>query len=486
MRQLLILVLSLSSLGIKGQELVLSDNSDQYALHEFISMFKDEGHSYSIDQLKANPSLFQPVEGEIIGEGFSTARYWFRLIVTDNSSTNWVLECENNLLDTLFLYLPSEKGFNVKKSGLSVIAAERELQSTTLSFELPQGLNSDTLYIKTASEILSDVPIKIISKEKFEKNELFTLTFYALDSGILILFIIFNLVFFIQSRQWVFFFLVLYSMAAIAINLHFKGISHIFFYPDELLYSMYLHSPFVDLLFFLGLCYFYFLVKDSKGANKVMPILKVLIVLFLFGVFGYLWMSRIALVIYHNFIPQTSLIFYMICGIILWRNGNKAMIFYALGWIFFFCLSISYSLKDAAILPSNLLTQNGPALGLTAEMLFFTLATVRTYRSIENEKKERDLQLLKSDERLEDAKKQLSAQLSQNAYKEKSALNEEVLEILSARELEVVQGMVEGKTNKIIAEECNMSVNTVKTHIKSIYSKTGVNNRVDLLKKVHG
>ncbi|MBN1686299.1 MAG: helix-turn-helix transcriptional regulator [Spirochaetales bacterium] len=54
-------------------------------------------------------------------------------------------------------------------------------------------------------------------------------------------------------------------------------------------------------------------------------------------------------------------------------------------------------------------------------------------------------------------------------------------EDLSDREKEIAGLLIKGKTNKEIAGLLFISVNTVKSHIKSIYKKLKINNRVQLL-----
>ena len=55
---------------------------------------------------------------------------------------------------------------------------------------------------------------------------------------------------------------------------------------------------------------------------------------------------------------------------------------------------------------------------------------------------------------------------------------------ISDRETEIIEALVVGKTNKEIAAELYISINTVKTHIKNIYRKLEVKNRVQLLHKI--
>lgn len=52
------------------------------------------------------------------------------------------------------------------------------------------------------------------------------------------------------------------------------------------------------------------------------------------------------------------------------------------------------------------------------------------------------------------------------------------IDSLTERETEVLQLIAAGMSNKEIAEELDMTVNTVKTHIKNVYGKLQVNRRV--------
>lgn len=55
-----------------------------------------------------------------------------------------------------------------------------------------------------------------------------------------------------------------------------------------------------------------------------------------------------------------------------------------------------------------------------------------------------------------------------------------ILEMLTERESEIANLLLKGKTYRMIAGELNISENTVKTHVKNIYSKLGVQSRSEL------
>jgi DNA-binding NarL/FixJ family response regulator len=52
---------------------------------------------------------------------------------------------------------------------------------------------------------------------------------------------------------------------------------------------------------------------------------------------------------------------------------------------------------------------------------------------------------------------------------------------ISKREVEVIQQLCEGKTNKEISDALFISLQTVKDHVYRIYQKTDVKNRVQLI-----
>lgn len=58
-----------------------------------------------------------------------------------------------------------------------------------------------------------------------------------------------------------------------------------------------------------------------------------------------------------------------------------------------------------------------------------------------------------------------------------------ILEELSNQEIKIKEYMLSGKSNKEIADELFISLNTVKTHITNIYNKLNVSNRKELINK---
>lgn len=53
---------------------------------------------------------------------------------------------------------------------------------------------------------------------------------------------------------------------------------------------------------------------------------------------------------------------------------------------------------------------------------------------------------------------------------------------ISTREHEIVEYLVQGATAREVADALSLSLHTVRTHIRNIYAKLGLANRIELLR----
>ena len=86
---------------------------------------------------------------------------------------------------------------------------------------------------------------------------------------------------------------------------------------------------------------------------------------------------------------------------------------------------------------------------------------------------------------------ELGLKVNQLSAKENSVLNisfddlnDKLINPISKREYEVLEQVFSKKTNREIAESLHVSLNTIKTHLKNLYDKLGVNNRTDAIELI--
>ena len=56
-------------------------------------------------------------------------------------------------------------------------------------------------------------------------------------------------------------------------------------------------------------------------------------------------------------------------------------------------------------------------------------------------------------------------------------------EVLTSRQKDIVTGIVDGKSYKMIANDLFVSLDTVRSHIKNIYKALEINSKAELIKK---
>ncbi len=72
----------------------------------------------------------------------------------------------------------------------------------------------------------------------------------------------------------------------------------------------------------------------------------------------------------------------------------------------------------------------------------------------------------------------LTSQLANALYQESSAKNRSVKE-LTEREMQILDGLAEGKSNKLIARDLDITEGTVKVHVKNLLQKLHFHSRVE-------
>jgi DNA-binding NarL/FixJ family response regulator len=68
-------------------------------------------------------------------------------------------------------------------------------------------------------------------------------------------------------------------------------------------------------------------------------------------------------------------------------------------------------------------------------------------------------------------------------FRKQSPTSTDELNSLSNREKEILECLVEGMSYKMIAANCNISIDTVRHHIRNIYEKLHVNSKSEAVAK---
>ena len=179
-----------------------------------------------------------------------------------------------------------------------------------------------------------------------------------------------------------------------------------------------------------------------------------------------------------------TLIFALFTNIVIFlKIKNKIATYYLIGsTIFLIAVSLSVYLSIKGKFSDVLEPINYMQIGAIIEIFMFSLIIAYKIK-LDKEKKE-ELELLYANKlnEIDAIKEKIAYNLELKNTDYKPILLEDLNSIsknkLTKREFEILKQVSQGLNNKEIAEKSFISLNTVKFHLKNIYDKLDVNNRI--------
>jgi DNA-binding NarL/FixJ family response regulator len=104
-------------------------------------------------------------------------------------------------------------------------------------------------------------------------------------------------------------------------------------------------------------------------------------------------------------------------------------------------------------------------------------------------KKTAPAKLLEAIKELHEGGAPMSSQIARKvvtSFQQKSKNNNDILTILTKRELEILKMLAQGQVYKEISDKLNISSETVRKHVYNVYDKLHVSSRVEAVNKYFG
>jgi DNA-binding CsgD family transcriptional regulator len=393
---------------------------------------------------------FKIVEYQIL-EKHTKATYWFK-IPAHQTESEYIFRIIYERIKKADVYQNSKKIKSLQ-------------QERYLSYQFSREAD---VYIKVQPELHSYIPFELNSVENSnlrEKNQLIINGFYY---GFAFLVIIYNLFYFLLFKDDTFLY---YS-------LFLGSMSFGVFIMDGMLDFYSLSTSTINFCMILN--YIFLAFFTSKFANSYLflevhyPKLKkftypigisviVLGVLFLIqDKYPYL------LLIFINIFVFSLMIIYWSTAVLLFKYNiyTKILVFayviILLSGIDFFILKF-LGISFINITPVNI------KIGAFLEMIILSIAVLYRMKALKEENKYMRSEIV-------NYSKQISL-----LSKTKREVSKSNLDDLSFREREIFDLIILGNTNKEIANNLNISINTVKFHVKNIYEKLNIKSRKEAL-----
>ncbi|TMM31109.1 hypothetical protein FDT66_03835 [Polaribacter aestuariivivens] len=415
-----------------------------------IYYFKDSDNVFSIETIEnAEFSLLN----KTILERHSNTTYWFK-IPASKINVKYIFRIPYDRIHTANAF---QNGKKIKK-----LKNQRYV-----SYKISRD---DDVYIQVKPTLHCYIPIDLNTEEKSilkEKNQLLLNSFYY---GFAFLVIVYNLFYFFLFKDDAFLY---YSLLLMSITfglfimdgmLNFLNIPD---FIDDFLMTLnyvilgYVSSKFANSYLFLDM--FYPKLKKFSYSVGVCIIISAIL---------YLVFKNYYYLLVLNILVFSLLVIYWCSAVLLFKRNiyTKILVFayviFLISGIDFFVLKF----LGVSVIDTN---STNIKVGAFLEMIILSIAVLYRMKTLKEDNHFMRNEIISYSIEI----KNLSEEISE----EKQNALEKLETILSVREDEIFQLIVEGKSNKEIGNQLNISVNTVKFHIKNIYEKLNIKSRKEVL-----
>lgn len=383
-------------------------------------------------------------------EKYSEATFWFKIPAVD-SDLNYIFRLNNVIIKNAHAYQNFQEVKRLKN---------QRFVSYKFSRKSP-------LYIKVNAKFNAYFPIELKTEEAIlykDKLELLINGFYY---GIAFLVILFSIIYFYFFKDESFLY---YAFLLSSLTFSLLVIDGMFNFFN-------IHEKAIEFLILLN--YLFIAYCSSKFSNsfllldihypKVKKYTHVLIVIIILFVNLYLIYSKNEIFIILNILTFMLLFLYWFMGVLLF-NKNMHIKLFTLGYVILLFSGFDFFvLRNLGITFIESNTTNMKIGGFT-QIIILSFAVLFREKNLREHNFKMKNEIIKYSQEIKHLIKQ-----------EKEEPIKENLEDLSIREREIFDLIITGKSNKEIADAINISVNTVKFHLKNIYGKLNIKSRKEAI-----
>lgn len=440
-----------------------------------ISVYEDPSCKLTLEDIYTDSyqNNFINKDHQRLDFGLSSSTYWIRIDIQNKRKIDNVLfTVDYALIQELDLFCKDEANIYYKRaSGLYIPYPNREIDTRNIAFKINSKF-LDTIYIRCKSIAPLKVPIKLVSQDVYYSEESKNMSIFSIYYGIVTMIILINIFYFFYLKDTIF---IKYSLALFFVAFGLatdSGLAFKILWPSTPELNLYSNiwmtglSNFFMILFIRNLLLSKVYAPIADRILLLMQwthiIMNVILPFFAFTKFTLLIAGGLTLLGFPLF---------TIVGVKALILNYKPAKFYLIGWAGL-CLGVMmYILWLFSIISINI-GAYGIYAGSTLESLFFMISIAIRYKVLQ----QREIEYKK---KIEAYQKNVLDQSGQNDNLSTLNSNLKIMEGLSKRETEVLEKMIIGLPDKEIAEQLFISVTTVKTHARNIYSKLGVKNRTE-------
>ncbi len=380
----------------KGENVLIGDAA--YIL-------KDSTKSYTINSV-VKSSEFVESDLKTIGLELSDSDFWLRFAIRNESHANDVLlMIENPLLDHCELFFPdTNHHFKSKSISYEHDFKDREYKNQNPIFELNIPIDStQTFYLKVSSKEQMVLPVILGKQKGISENLLNQVIMWGILIGVLLVMILYNLFLYISVRDISYLYYVLYTVFTLLTQVTLSGYTYKYLFPNSPLLFDKAVVIFPGLAGIFGIIFIRHFLHLKIKTPKLNRIFIIPLLIYACAIIFKLIDLDILSYRLIDIAAISSIIFIYIIAIIVSIQGYRPAKFFLLAWSVFFIGLILFILRNSGIIPYNFFTNYTMQIGIIVEVTLLSLALADRINILKKEKEASQaeaLLVLKENERI--------------------------------------------------------------------------------------
>ena len=398
---------------------------------------------------------------DIVYQGINNGVFWFKIqLDVDQQQVSQVIELENAHIYSAMLF---SEGKMVP-----------QLSNTRFLTFIINTPTNKAYFLKVVCKKEAVIPINIFNESAYYEQSKTDYAILGLYYGAAIMVVLFNLFFFFSLKEQTFLLYVLFLIAISLSLLSLDGLVTLNFGNN--FFSYYFESFIHFLLVIAGVSFATNYLQLSHYIKKATQWGIFLIILTSIPYAAYIIMGHHIFYVLGDVIGISVLFIYWLLGCYTFNKSLFAK-FFTIAYSFILFLAIDFQILPELNLPNLSVKANDLKISGLFEMIILSFAVTFRMRILSAENRKMYKGITHYLEQIESLENIL------NEYKQQQA-SDSLRLLFTAREIEILELVAKGKTNKEIADETFVSINTVKFHIKNIYEKLEVKSRKEVKNKI--
>jgi len=327
---------------------------------------------------------------------------------------------------------------------------------------------NETYFLRVDCYREASIAVKTQSKTAFFESQKFYFLKIGAYYGIALMVMVMNCFYFVNFRENTFLY---YSafLGSIVISLaYLDGLAMYLIGPSYFLQygEAFIHASIAITGFVFADAYLQFNLYLPRIRRLVFyPLILIMLVLYSI----YLYTDWFIIYAWGDITAISILAICWICSLVLWRKNTFSKVF-ALAYSFILFFGYDFYVTPLLALPSIGINADLFKFSSLFEMLLLSAGVIYRIYLLQKENQQMQGVIFEATSQVEFLEEEL-----QKLKEGKENLITKAL--LNSREIEVLEMISQGKTNKEMAFELNISVNTVKYHTKKLYDKLDISSR---------